>query len=85
MRKQALRARPRRRSLPVDRGLRSLVGIEPAYWIAGSMPVHRIKKWGDIWSTEGWLYAAVVLDLYSRQLIGRSMKPEMTPQLVANA
>lgn len=33
------------------------------------------QKWagdiGDIWTNEGWLYLAVVLDLYSRRVIGR--------------
>lgn len=38
-----------------------------------------------IWSGEGWLYVAVVIDLYSRRVIGWSMKGEMTAQLVADA
>lgn len=38
-----------------------------------------------IWSSEGWLYVAVVIDLYSRRVIGWSMKAEMTAQLVADA
>lgn len=34
---------------------------------------------------EGWLYLAVVLDLYSRKAIGWSMKAEMTTELVEDA
>jgi transposase InsO family protein len=34
---------------------------------------------------EGWLYLAVVLDLYSRKAVGWSMKPEMTTELVEEA
>lgn len=34
---------------------------------------------------EGWLYLAVVLDLYSRKVIGWSMSETMTTQLVSNA
>lgn len=34
---------------------------------------------------EGWLYLAVVLDLFSRQVIGWSMKPRMTEDLVLDA
>ena len=34
---------------------------------------------------EGWLYVAVVLDLYSRRAVGWSMKSSMTSQLVADA
>ena len=38
-----------------------------------------------IWTAEGWLYVAVVLDLYSRRIVGWSMKAEMTAQLVMDA
>ena len=31
---------------------------------------------------EGWLYLAVVLDLFSRQVIGWSMQPRMESDLV---
>ena len=34
---------------------------------------------------EGWLYVAVVLDLYSRRVVGWSMQSSMTSQLVADA
>ena len=47
------------------------------------------QKWcGDItylWTLEGWLYLAVVLDLYSRRVIGWSMSNRMTKQLVCDA
>jgi putative transposase len=34
---------------------------------------------------EGWLYLAVVIDLFSRQVVGWSMKPHMQTDLVADA
>ena len=34
---------------------------------------------------EGWLYLAVVLDLFSRRVIGWSMQPRITKDLVLNA
>lgn len=34
---------------------------------------------------EGWLYLAVVLDLYSRRIIGWAMQPRMTADLVQKA
>ena len=34
---------------------------------------------------EGWLYLAVVLDLFSRQVIGWSMQPRMDRDLALNA
>ena len=47
------------------------------------------KVWvGDItyiWTTEGWLYLAVVIDLYSRRVVGWSINKRMTKQLVMDA
>lgn len=47
------------------------------------------QKWvGDItyiWTDEGWMYLAVVIDLYSRAVIGWSMQSTMTKQLVCDA
>ena len=43
---------------------------------------------GDItylWTQEGWLYLAVVIDLYSRKVVGWSMGSRMTAQLVCDA
>jgi putative transposase len=34
---------------------------------------------------EGWLYLSVVLDLFSRQVIGWSMQPRMESELAINA
>ncbi len=36
-------------------------------------------------TAEGWLYAAAVLDLYSRRIVDWSMQDSMTTQLVADA
>jgi len=38
-----------------------------------------------IWTDEGWLYLAVVIDLFSRQIVGFSMDRTMTRQLVIDA
>ncbi len=38
-----------------------------------------------IWTAEGWLYVAVVLDLYSHRAVGWSTQSSMTSQLVADA
>jgi putative transposase len=47
------------------------------------------QKWvGDItyvWTDEGWMYLAVVIDLYSRAVIGWSMQSTMSRQLVCDA
>ena len=52
-----------------------------------------IKEPNKVWVTdityirthEGWLYLAVVLDLFSRQVIGWSMQPRMESEIVINA
>jgi putative transposase len=38
-----------------------------------------------IWTQEGWLYLAAVLDLYSRKVVGWSLSERMTSDLVTNA
>jgi putative transposase len=38
-----------------------------------------------VWTTEGWLYLAVVLDLFSRQIVGWSMNSSMSRTLVMDA
>ena len=84
---QALRARPRRRGLPKDIGERSIIaGNVLARQFAADGPN---KKWvADftyIWTVEGWLYVAAVIDLFSRRVVGWSMKADMTAQLVTDA
>jgi putative transposase len=38
-----------------------------------------------VWTFEGWLYLAVVLDLYSRQIVGWGMDKRMKKQLTLDA
>ncbi len=38
-----------------------------------------------LWTDEGWLYLAVVLDLFNREVIGWSIQPRMTADLATNA
>ncbi len=38
-----------------------------------------------IWTAEGWLYLAVVIDLFSRKVVGWSLNKRMTKKLVINA
>ena len=38
-----------------------------------------------VWTAEGWLFVAAVLDLYSRKVVGWSMSAQMTAQLVIDA
>lgn len=87
MRLQALCARPRRRGLPKDAGHRSAIAANVIdRQVKADAPKQKwIADFTYIWTAEGWLYAAVVLDLYSRRVVGSSMQASMTSQLVADA
>jgi transposase InsO family protein len=37
-----------------------------------------------IWTDDGWLYLAVTLDLFNREVAGWSVKPRMTTELVTD-
>lgn len=89
MKAQALRARPKRRAKPTDRAGRSEVTIGSNLLDRQFVADAPNKKWvADftyIWTAEGWLYVAAVLDLYSRRVVGWSMQSSMTSQLVIDA
>ena len=88
MKHQGLRARPRRRGLPQDRGDR-MSSVAPNVLdrqFTASAPNQKwVADFTYIWTAEGWLYVAVVLDLYSRRAVGWSMHATMTAQLVTDA
>ena len=89
MRHNAMKARPRRRSLPADRGERTISAIAPNVLDRQFHAVAPNRKWiADftyIWTSEGWLYVAAVIDLFSRRVVGWSMSASMTAQLVIDA
>lgn len=82
-------ARPKRRHRPCD------TGVRPEHAIAPNLLERKFEapapncKWAAdftyLWTAEGWLYVAVVLDLFSRRVVGWSMSSQMTAQLVADA
>ncbi len=89
MKHNALRAKPKRRRLPGDSGVR------PASELAANIldrqfhaPAPNCRWAADftyVWTLQGWLYVAVVLDLFSRRIVGWSMRAEMTADLVSDA
>jgi putative transposase len=87
MRAAALRSRPRRRGLPKDEGTRSEIAdnVLDRQFTAEAPNQKWVADFTYIWSAEGWLYVAVVLDLFSRRVVGWSMQASMTSQLVADA
>jgi putative transposase len=88
MREDGLRAKMKRRfkattnskhNLPVAPNLlnRDFSPKEPNQMYAGDITY--------IWTTEGWLYLAVVIDLFSSSVVGWAMDKRMTRQLVMDA
>lgn len=88
LRRQGLRAKASRRFSPVsyrEHGLPVSENLlKQDFYASGPN-----QKWvGDITSLrtgEGWLYLAVVIDLWSRSVIGWSMSSRMTAQLACDA
>lgn len=88
LRRQGLRAKASRKFSPVsyrEHGLPVSENLlKQDFYASGPN-----QKWaGDITylrTDEGWLYLAVVIDLWSRAIIGWSMSPRMTAQLACDA
>jgi putative transposase len=89
MRQQALRARPRRRRLPSEVGERQAGAVAPNVLERSFNAPAPNRRWiADftyIWTAEGWLYVAAVIDLFSRRVVGWSMSATMTAELVTDA
>jgi putative transposase len=73
--------------LPKDDGLRSVIAdnILDRQFTAEAPNQRWIADFTYIWTAEGWLYVAVVIDLFSRRVVGWSMSDTMTAQLVTDA
>jgi putative transposase len=89
MRSERLQGRPKKRRLPVDTGIRPECSIAPNVLnreFEASAPNQRwVADFTYIWTAEGWLYLAVVLDLFSRRVVGWSMSSQMNAELVTEA
>ena len=89
MRAACLVARPRKRRVPRDSGIRPEHVLAPNVLnreFRAPAPDRRwVADFTYIWTLEGWLFLAVVLDLYSRRVVGWSMRSRMTAELVTDA
>jgi len=89
MRAAQLKARGRRRQRPYDLGPRPANAIAPnvlnRQFTAPGPNTKWVADFTYLWTQEGWLYLAVVLDLYARRVVGWSMHAQMTAQLVTDA
>lgn len=87
MRQNALKARPKRRGKPKDDGARSVIAgnILDRDFRAERPNQKWLADFTYIWTAEGWLYVAAVIDLFSRRVVGWSMKAERDASLVMDA
>ena len=89
MRVAQLKARSRRRRLPGDDSQRLEHNIAENRLQREFEVDSPNKKWvADftyVWTAEGWLYVAAVMDLYSRRIVGWSMSDTMHAKMVTDA
>ena len=89
MQRQGLRARPRRRRMPAATGPPGPSAVSPNVLNRQFDAPAPNRKWVAaftyLWTAEGWLYVAAVVDLFSRRVVGWSMQATMTTQLVTDA
>jgi putative transposase len=74
--------------LPLDKGTRAATvpaNILDRQFVAQRPNQKWIADFTHIWTAEGWLYVAAVIDLFSRRVVGWSMSAGMTAQLVTDA
>jgi transposase InsO family protein len=88
MKEDGLQAKTKRRFKATTNSKHDLP-VAPNLLQRNFTPATPNRVWaGDItyiWTTEGWLYLAVVIDLFSRSVVGWSMNKRMTRQLVMDA
>ena len=84
-----LQARRKRRKLAGDTASRLESHIAPNHLqreFEASQPNQKwVADFTYIWTAEGWLYAAAVMDLYSRRIVGWSMSDTMQAKMVSDA
>lgn len=87
MRRNALKAPPKRRGKPVDDGERSVIAdnILDRDFEADRPNQKWLADFIYIWTAQGWLYVVVVLDLFFCRVVGWSMKAERDATLVMDA
>lgn len=88
MRKDGLRAKTKRK-FKATTDSRHHFPVAPNLLNREFTPEEPNQAWASdityVWTAEGWLYLAVVMDLFSRAIVGWSMSERMTRALVIDA
>jgi putative transposase len=89
MQLNALKARPRRRRLLSDTGIRPVTelaaNILDRQFHAPAPNRRWVADFTYIWTLQGWLYLAIVVDLFSRKIVGWAMSDRMKRGLAMDA
>jgi len=88
MREHGIRARHKRK-FKVTTDSKHKLPIAPNLLDRNFTPSAPNQVWTSdityLWTDEGWLYLAIVLDLFNREVVGWSLKPRMTADIVTDA
>ena len=88
MRKLGLKAKPSKR-FKVTTDSQHSYPVAPNHLNRQFQVNHPDRVWASdityLWTRQGWLYIAVILDLFSRKVVGWSISPRMTSELVKKA
>ena len=88
MQQQGLRAREKRRfqtTTDSRHGLPVAANVLARQFTVAAPNLTWVTDITYIWTREGWLYLAVILDLFSRRVVGWSMSESITRQLTLDA
>jgi len=89
MRKEKIQAKMRKRWKRTTLQSKKVVDIAPNHLDQQFHVEKPNKVWVSdityVWTAEGWLYVAVVLDLFSRKVVGLSMGSSVSTELVTKA
>jgi putative transposase len=84
MREERIAVKPRRRFVPRTTDSAHAHPTAPNVLNRDFAATGPNQKWACdltyVWTDEGWLYLSVVIDLFSRKVVGWSMSQRMTPQ-----
>jgi putative transposase len=88
MRTHGIRARHKRRWRATTDSKHTLP-VAPDLICRDFSPAQPNQCWGAdityLWTDQGWLYLAVVLDFFNREIVGWSLKEQLTAELVIDA
>jgi putative transposase len=89
MREAGIRPRPRRRFVPMTTDSNHGYPVAPNRLERDFAAKAPNRKWvcdfTYLWTDQGWLYLATVMDLFSRKIVGWSMQDHMRTDLVSQA